>query len=195
MPRSREPSCPIRPCRGFTVAELFVVILVMSILLGISINVGSGMVRQAMVARARSELAAISQALTLFKMQYGDYPQTDEATVLFDALTGKIGPGIEHKTLDPIGRTFLVNLSYFTVTHREDLSSDNRGKNALLDPWGNPYYYIYKVPQEGWLNPSFVLFSYGPDGESNLKPDNKGRLGDSATTGANADNLYEPALQ
>ncbi len=45
-------------------------------------------------------------------------------------------------------------------------ANDENFANALLDPWGNRYIYLYKEKSStsDWKNPSFVLMSAGPDG-------------------------------
>ncbi|MEI6860658.1 MAG: hypothetical protein WCL04_00205, partial [Verrucomicrobiota bacterium] len=147
----------------------------------------------ALVARTRSQLAGIAQALTLYKLQYGDYPQTEKAKELFDALTGKMGP--KRDKVDPPGKTLLANLSHFDVSHPEALTESTMGTNELLDSWGNPYHYVYKVPEQSWLNPSYLLWSDGIDGVSKTVYNEKGFLSEDASSGENADNIYEPAIQ
>ena len=34
---------------------------------------------------------------------------------------------------------------------------------ALLDPWDQPYGYLYRTPPSGWSNPAYILWSAGPD--------------------------------
>ncbi len=167
---------------------------VIMILLGISGNMITGMAQQSKVMRARSELAAISQALTQYRMQYGDYIQTDKGTDLFEAFTGKMGP--KRDKLTSVGRVFIGNLSRFTARDQPSLLSNNSNANELVDPWGNPYRYLYKMNAD-WANPSFLLYSDGPDSERQEQDivTNKGYLRPEATAGKNADNIYEPAIQ
>ncbi len=200
MPCFPATSCQFRRHRAFTVTELLVVIGVMAILLTITINIGSGIAQQSMVTRARSELAGIGQALAQYKVQFGDYPQTDQEKQLYDALTGKLGPGPRLPTLTPPGKIMLNNLSQFTVTNPDKLGSQEVGQNSLLDPWGNPYHYIYKKQASNWVNSSYVLFSSGPDGKYISPPINstgfiQGSAPTSSPVGDDADNIYEPAIQ
>lgn len=50
-------------------------------------------------------------------------------------------------------------------------SNDKDFANALVDPWGNRYVYLYKEKSavNDWKQPSFVLMSAGPDGH--IEPD------------------------
>jgi len=61
------------------------------------------------------------------------------------------------------------------------------GQPAPLDPWQHPYYYAYKS-QTPWTNPSYVLFSAGPDGMAS-DPLRAGGFAE-PTAAANADNLW-----
>jgi type II secretory pathway pseudopilin PulG len=152
----------------------------------ISLNVVKGVKERSSVGLAKAELAALSQALEMYKLQYGDYPQTgmiadlvavppttpDSSKVqyrFFNALAGKLGP-----TLAPItsGKCF-VDLARFSLfsTESKDMPTPTGSTpvaNAFLDPWGQTYVYYYKTVTTGvqaWTSPSYVLFSFGPDGD------------------------------
>jgi general secretion pathway protein G len=174
------------PARAFTLIELLTVISIIAILSAISLNVVKGVKERSAVGLAKAELAALSQALEMYKLQYGDYPQTgmsaDTVAVpatapstsnvqyrLFNALAGKLGP-----KLDPLtsGKSF-VDLARFSLFSKEaaDMPTPTGNtpvSNAFLDPWGQTYVYYYKTVATGtptWRSPSYVLFSVGPDGE------------------------------
>jgi type II secretory pathway pseudopilin PulG len=175
--------------------ELLAVVGVIVILAGISFGVVTGVAQHSLAARAKSQLVGIAQALTQYKLQYGDYPQTDQPKDLFDALTGKIGPGPKLPHLQPPGKNFIANLSQLTVLAPEKLGSSAYGDNSLMDPWGNPYLYVYKTPPGSWTNPSYVLFSSGPDGKHTLPMVDSRGFPPSSPTSDDTDNIYEPALQ
>lgn len=73
--------------------------------------------------------------------------------------------------------------------------------NALIDPWGNRYIYLYKnvnaVDARRWKRDGFLLFSAGPDGQvkflTGTQPALTGDLldlGTSAAARVNDDNIY-----
>ncbi len=63
-------------------------------------------------------------------------------------------------TEDPNGDNILPEFRTGSAVADPDFS------NALLDPWGNRYVYVYKLSTapNNWRQPGFVLMSAGPDG-------------------------------
>jgi prepilin-type N-terminal cleavage/methylation domain-containing protein len=187
---------------GFTLVELLTVLAIISVLCAITLGVMRGVNEKALEAQANAQLASLAQALTEFKLQYGDYPQTEDDTSnakggLCDALTGKVGPTMASlgTSATTWGKCYL-DLTKFQFTNPTQVET-TAGVCEILDPWGNPYRYIYKaqgITGSAWTNPTYLLYSAGADGKSN----------DSLTGGAppggylnssdplNLDNLYAP---
>lgn len=148
-----------------------VAIGVAAILAGFSLGMIRASKQRSAIARARADLAALSQALESYKQRYGDYPQTGastQATViptatvaqttaqahLFNALTGVYGPtNFSARLNGPV----LVELSRFTLevpltdTRMSQVAiakgappMKDAVSNAFLDPWGNRYMYYYR---------------------------------------------------
>lgn len=163
---------PSRRRSAFTLLELLTVMAVIAILVGLSMGMLRSSTQRAALARARGELAALSQALEAYKNRYGDYPQTGNAahapivpgavigaaqaqSQLFNALTGVYGPtNFSTRLNGPV----LVEISKLRLEIDPD---DVRMKNifgipsgspplkravpnAFLDPWGNRYMYYYR---------------------------------------------------
>jgi type II secretory pathway pseudopilin PulG len=133
-------------------------------------------------AKAKAELATISQALEQFKSRYGDYPwhqsgngdTTDNNKLMLYALTGRLvladpNPddntdeirAIEITDKDQIER----NPKFLDDTKFSTTDADGQTQN-LLDPWGNPYIYWYKWDDqpEDWEVFGYHLYSTGPNG-------------------------------
>ncbi len=146
VPRS---SIRKRATRAFTLLELLAVIGVIAILSGIVIGVGRRASESGKVARARAELATLAAALEAYRTAHGDYPRTDDEAQLLRALLGRRGP---------VSDTVIADKALLETT-RFSIEGE-----ALVDPWGRPYVYVYKVPAGGWTNASSVLYSIGPDG-------------------------------
>ncbi|HRJ47291.1 MAG TPA: type II secretion system protein GspG, partial [Opitutaceae bacterium] len=131
-------------------------------------------------SRAQAELAALSVALEDYRRAHGDYPRTDDAARLLQALIGRRDPLMNNTT----GRSLLDLAAYRTEDGRDPLADEGA---RLADPWGRPYRYAYRS-QLPWNNPAYVLYSPGPDGADApaLLP---GGFPDSAAE-ANHDNLH-----
>lgn len=70
--RRRTPTGPDR--RGFTLVELLVVFVILSILVALLLPAISGAVRTAKNTAASANLKQLDQAFAAFKSKYGDYP-------------------------------------------------------------------------------------------------------------------------
>ena len=124
------------------------------------------------------------------KKRHFDYPWNQEnisrsSTVLTDALLGKIDP--EGNPLEDV--PFLE--SGVTIEYVD-------GKETLVDPWGNPYLYLYDEPINAdgsggfWENAGFILISKGNDGlfdSKGIDQDGNLDLKQHNSDSDNADNL------
>lgn len=176
--------------RAFTLIELLAVLAIVAILTSIVLGSGRRASEAGKTARAKAELAALSAALESYKLQHGDYPRTSDNATLVQSLIGKLGP-----TGTPLafaGRIHLevAKFSFALASHPNVAASvDPFATSAalIIDPWGQPYRYTYKSATP-WTNPSFILYSAGPDG-ADAPALLAGGFPDTAAT-ANADNLY-----
>lgn len=178
--RTGRRSVPPVAKAGFTLLELLAVVGIIAVLTGLVIGAGRRASDTGKSARARAELTAISTALESYKAAHGDYPRTDTPARLLQSLIGRRGPDYQ-----PVVARPLIEAARFVTSGALDpFTNDSAG---LLDPWAQPYRYAYKS-QTPWSNPSYVLYSAGPDGSesASLLP---GGYPDRAATG-NADNLF-----
>lgn len=123
---------------GFTLIEILVVVLIISILAGI---VGLSVLQrpgEAKLAAATLQIKNFKQALKLYRMEQGQYPTAEQG---LDALCVK-------PSAPPVPERY-----------PEDGYLDSR--KAPKDPWNRNY--IYLVP--GRHNEPFEILSYGSDGE------------------------------
>ena len=165
---------------GFTLLELLVVLGVVALLSGIVLGVGRYAAEKGKAARARAELSALSAALESYKLAWGDHPRTNLPDHLLQALIGRRGP--ENQAAN--GPSLIEPARFSTAVSRDPFSDPAA---VLLDPWEQPYRYAFKS-QASWTNPSFVLWSAGPDGKDTPTL-LSGGFPDTAAPG-NADNLY-----
>lgn len=148
----------LRASRAFTLIELLTVIAIIGILAAIIIGAGRRAAESGRIARTQAELAALSTALEAYKRQYGDYPRTSDSRQLLQALVGRLDP---NRNLPATSGRVLLDLALFAVRDGADPLTNTSA--VLLDPWDTAYAYTYKMPAAKWTNPSFVLYSLGPD--------------------------------
>ena len=123
--------------RGFTLIEIMVVVVILGILAAIIIPKISDRPEQARRTKAVLDIKGIEQALSLFQMDNGFYPDTQQG---LDALVEKPSSG-------------KIPQNYREGGYLEQ-------KKIPLDPWGNPYLYV-----SPGLHGDVDLLSYGADGK------------------------------
>ncbi len=142
--------------RGFTLLELLVVIGIVASLGAIVLGLGRRAVEAGHLARTQTELATLSAALEEYRRVCGDYPRTEDAAQLLQALIGRRGP-----TGDVISIHGFIEAGKLSAENAADAFIDPAA--VLVDPWGKRYVYAYKT-QSPWNNTSYILYSIGPDG-------------------------------
>ncbi|GAB5489394.1 MAG: type II secretion system major pseudopilin GspG [Parasphingorhabdus sp.] len=124
-----------RKKNGFTLVELLVVIFILGLLTTIVvINVLPSQDR-AMVEKARADIATLSQALEMYRLDNLSYPGSSD--------------GLQALTAPP---SSLANSSRYR--------KGGYIKKLPEDPWGRPYQY----DNPGRQGPGFDLYSLGSDG-------------------------------
>ncbi len=121
---------------GFSLLELMVVVVILSILALVIVPRVIDRPDQARAARAQSDIAAISSAIQLYRLDNFRYPTTDQG------LTALVAP----PATDPQPKNWATN-GYM--------------ERLPIDPWGQPYQYL-----EPGVHGDFDIFSYGADGVS-----------------------------
>ena len=123
---------------GFTLLEILVVVLIISILatvVGVQVARRPG---QARVAAAKAGIGTLETALDLYRMDNGRYPTSEQG---LKAL-------LEAPRVPPLPKNY---------------SEDGYLKkpSQLQDPWKNDY--VYLIP--GRRNQRYEILTYGADGE------------------------------
>jgi len=125
-----------RTRRGFTLIEIIVVVMIITVLATLIAPKMLGRVGSAKQAAARVGAATIATSLKLYTLDMGLSAPSDDFELELLLLSADDGGGPSGPYLE---------------------RADN-----LIDPWGNPY--EFELPP-GTINASFDIISWGEDGE------------------------------
>lgn len=125
--------------QGFSLIEVLVVVVIMGMLIGLIGPNVLGQVDRARVTTAKSDIASLSQALDMYKLDNHFYPTTDQG---LEALVRRPQSSPEPRNWNPEGYI--------------------KGSKLPLDPWDGEY--VYMSPGED--NRPYELLSLGADARS-----------------------------
>jgi general secretion pathway protein G len=121
---------------GFSLLELMVVVVILSILALVIVPRVIDRPDQARAARAQSDIAAIASAVQLYRLDNFRYPTTEQG---LRAL-------VTRPSTDPAPQNW---------------ASNGYMDRVPVDPWGQPYQFL-----EPGVYGDFDVFTYGADGVS-----------------------------
>ncbi len=137
---------------GFTLIEILVVLVIISMLAGIMLPATKKARTKAAIVKTKAIISSIEAALFMYNTDMGDYPEsTGSSKILIESLMGPLndenwkGPYMRFKQAD---------------------IDENR---CIIDSWRNPLIYIY--PQNEENNVPFIIRSAGPDKKLDTKDD------------------------
>ena len=123
---------------GFTLLEILVVVLIMTILAGIVAVKVIPRLGEANAAAAAAQIETFRTALKLYRLDNGQYPTQAQGMAALCA----------RPSIPPIPRKY-------------SQSGYLESREVPLDPWGNNYIYLIPGPEGA----AFGIISYGADGE------------------------------
>ena len=157
---TRRPQHSKATDRGFTMAEMLVVMAIITILSGSLAVVLTRQRTRAMSARAGADIQILGSALEQYRGDIGYYPvgayiNTGSPTtcdLLYDSLTNRNSGGLskgwggasyEWKFLRGTVKTCAtVGCSISVADNARHYTYNSGSRHQLLDPWGTPYYYL-----------------------------------------------------
>lgn len=132
-----------RNSKGFTLIEILVVIMIIMTLAGLVVGAAQKARERATKAKAQATIASLEVALSMYEVDYGDYPEGPMSNVITVLTTDQ--------------EDDIWNGPYFMIKE-EDLKN-----GEFVDPWGNSYVY----EKGGGYNGEhyFDIYSMGPNGK------------------------------
>ena len=127
-----------KPNRGFTLIEVLVVVVIMGMLIGLIGPNLIGQVDKTKVTTAKTDMATMSQALDMYKLDNNFYPTTDQG---LEAL-------VQEPQASPVPRNW-SNSGYI------------KGGQLPLDPWDGEYIYL----SPGDDGKPYEIITLGQDGK------------------------------
>jgi general secretion pathway protein G len=110
---------------GFTLIELLIVMAIIAILASLVLSAAGYVQKKGARSRAEAEIAALGAALESYKADNGDYPSNSTSNNCLNLVTNLMPPS-------SVGRKV-----YF------EFKSKGTNASGVLDPFDNPYGYIY----------------------------------------------------
>ncbi len=128
--KSHNTACRVR---GFTLIEVMVVILIIGVLAALVVPKVMSRPDEARITASKVDIAQITQALNLYKLDNGRYPTTEQGLAAL----------VKKPTISPIPLNW---------------KGDGYLDRVPKDPWGTPYQYL----QPG-VHGAIDVFSFGAD--------------------------------
>lgn len=132
----RPFSSPANRASGFTLLEIMIVVVILGVLAALVVPKVMGRPDEARLVAAKQDIAALMQALKLYRLDNFRYPSTEQG---LEALVSK--PATEPLPPNWKGGGYLDRLP--------------------KDPWGSPYQYL-----NPGVHGEIDVFSFGSDRES-----------------------------
>jgi prepilin-type N-terminal cleavage/methylation domain-containing protein len=177
--------------RAFTLVELLVVIVIISVLAGLSFPVYQGIRNSAKKTQAKNDVLQIVTAVNAFYTEYGRYPIASTVTTDIAATFGQGGSDSKPLFEELRGKTTTFNTRQIVfISPAEDTNlASPKGKvgsdGQFHDPWGSAYVIRIDADYDNQISPN----PYGATNGAGPEPVREGviawSLGKDLTLGNN----------
>lgn len=168
-----KSSSALRPAatrRAFTLIEILTVIAIIAILAALLLATAGFIQEKAGIARAQTEISALSSALEAYKIDIGTYPDGDGSdNSTKDLLDALVPIGGQPNSFNPTGKTYMdLNPKMLRdYSSKKSIEDNRKAANGLVDPFGNPYHYEYDENDSNQDRSGKGMFNLWSQGKKN----------------------------
>ncbi len=123
--------------QGFTLIEILLVVVIIGVLAALGVPKITGHMERSRVAAAKSDISAISTAISMYEMDNGKFPASLEGLETDPGGTVNwLGPYMENGLPDdPWGKPYDYKAPGSHNPHKFDLSSQGSSKSGVIGNW------------------------------------------------------------
>ena len=156
---------------GFTLIEIMVVIVILTILVGIVVGASKYAITKGQRSRAQSEISMMENALESYKSDNGVYPPS---TAIRSSGSGFPAGAIEISNSGSLYFALAGGTKVYMTFKPNQLKTTTTPPviTYIVDPFGSSYNYYCNGGAANQTNSAtFDLWSYGPDGQNDTGDD------------------------
>jgi general secretion pathway protein G len=152
----------IKRREGFSLMEMLTVVFIMAVLAGIMLPVLRKVREGGRITHARNEINQLIAAIQMYAEDWGTCPPDDGAAAIG-------GWGAHYAEGEKASSSLIDALESEGCAEFPDIVIDSDGN--LVDPWSNPYRYVFNSAVLNGVGEVFNLYSAGPDMEYGTEDD------------------------
>lgn len=126
-----------RSSAGFTLIEILLVVVIIGVLAALGVPKLTGHMERARVNAAKSDISAISSAISMYELDNGKFPKNLQDLIKDPGGTMNwMGPYMEHGLPDdPWGKPYQYKVPGTHNPHKYDLYSEGSQESGVIGNW------------------------------------------------------------